>query len=281
MAGALFATEGISAQLTRVPVPAHSPVTLQFRVLDPAGTRIDEQWVLETMTSALQAQSRQPLKSTGTGTTELSGLRTHLDKNQSQIVFEYVHVDRNKMGDEWGQDLTLPVLYEVTPHNDAITIRLLSPQLADLTTRSTPGMFFLPTPKLEHLEELLDDFSAIMTQAASLKLHHTFLFQGELSASISRESSIGNFDRLLGRYGYGKHEERPFDLMHDDVFSYRTAQTVVAVKIAAFSAPHGSEIFFEAWLPFELGADGTATGYDLPLLLTSDIGRILKDRPPQ
>jgi hypothetical protein len=273
----LFAMPGSAAQLTQIYDPAHDPVTLRFGAVDPAHVRIDEQWFLEKLTAALQAQSGEPLKSDGAATEELTGLRTRLDQGQSQIVFQYVHVDRNKLGDEWGQTLSLPVSYRVERDGDFIVFHLEPEQLAEFKTRKT---LFLPSPKLKPINELFADFAAIMNQAHTLTLRNSFLLRGEESASSGPESCIGNFDRLLGRYGYGKDEERPFDLMRDDVFAYRAREGSLALKVAALPYRGGSKVIYQAWLPVELRADGTVKGYDVAPALRSDIRHILDDHSP-
>ncbi|MDB6102216.1 MAG: hypothetical protein JWO52_2215 [Gammaproteobacteria bacterium] len=277
----LFSTPGSSAQLTQYYLPATSPVTLRFSAFDPAHGPIDEAWLLAELATALQAQSARQFKSAGETTAELTGLRGRLDQEGSRIVFEYVHVARNRVGDEWGQTLTIPVSYRISRGNDVIAIRLSPPQTAEFATRRTPGVFFLPTPKLEPITELFGDFSAIMYNAPFLKLHHSFLLGGAEEAGVSPEACIANFDRLLGRYGYAKGEERIFDPAHDDVFLYRTARDSIPLKIAAVPYRGGSKVFYEAWVPFELHADGTVTGYDLPPALASEVRRILEDQRPR
>jgi hypothetical protein len=270
----LFSTSA-SAQLTQYYLPATAPVTMIFRGVDPARSPIDEQWLLPEIAAALRAQSRQQFTSIGEGTAELTGLRSRLDEEATRIVFEYVHVARNRLGDEWGQTLTIPVLYRFERANDIVTVRLWPPQVAELSTRATPGVSFLPAPKLGPIRQLLEDFSAIMNSAPTLKLRHSFLLGGAQETGGSPEACIANFDRLLGRYGYARGEQRVFDPLHDDVFLYRTAQESVALKIAAVAYRGGSKVFYEAWIPFELRADGTATGYDLPLALQSDVRQVL------
>jgi hypothetical protein len=277
----LFSTVGSSAQLTEYYVPTTPPVDLVFRAFDPARTPIDERWLLARLAAALQAHSAKQLKSAGEATTELSGLRTRLDQDSSRIVFEYVHVARNKFGEEWGQTLTIPVSYRIERASEVITIRLWPPQTADFATHKTPAVFFLPTPKLGPIKDLFDDFSAILHDAPSLGLRQSFLLGGAEEAGVSPEPCIAIFDRLLGRYAYTKDEERVFDPMHDDVFLYRTAQDSVALKIRAVPYRGGSKVFYEAWVPFELHADGTVSGYDLPLALESEVQRILEDLPPR
>ena len=277
----LWSTSAAAAQLTQYYLPATPPVTLIFHGADPARSPIDERWLLPEIEAALRSQSRQQYTSVGEGTAELTGLRTRLEEETSRIVFEYVHVARNRLGDEWGETLTIPVLYRFERGNDVVTVRLWPPQVAELVTRATPGVFFLPAPKLGPIRQLLEDFSAIMKSAPALKLRHSFLLGGTQETSASPEACIANFDRLLGRYGYARGEERVFDPLHDDVFLYRTAQESVALKIAAVPYRGGSKIFYEAWVPFELGADGTVTGYDLPLTLVSDVRRILEDQSPR
>ncbi len=274
----LFSTPGSSAQLTQFYVPRIAAVTLRFSALDPARAPIDEPWLLAELTTALQAQSGWQLKSTGEMTTELSGLRTRLDQGQSQIVFEYVHVARNRTGYEWGQTLTIPVAYRIERGNEVITIALWPPQMADFATRGTPGVFFVPTPKLRPIAELFDDFTALMHGAATVKLRHSLILGGAEEAGVSPETCISNFDRLLGRYGYAKDEERVFDPKHDDVFLYRTAQDSIPLKVTAVPYRGGSKVFYEASVPFELRADGTVTGYDLPLALTYEVRQVLENR---
>jgi hypothetical protein len=277
----LFCTSGSSAELTQYYLPKTSPVTLRFSALDPGRAPIDQRWLVSELAAALQSQSGRQFKTAGEATTELTGLRSRLDQEGSQIVFEYVHVARNRNGDEWGQTLTIPVSYQIERSNDVITIRLSPPQMAEFATRTTPGIFFLPTPKLGPIMDLFADFAAIMNNASFLKLRRSFLLGGAEEAGVSPQVCIANFDRLLGRYGYAKGEERVFDPTHDDVFLYRTAQNSVALKIAAVPYRGGSKVFFEAWVPFELRADGTVTGYDLPQALETDVRRILEDQAPR
>ncbi|MFL6602623.1 MAG: hypothetical protein ACJ8R9_15000 [Steroidobacteraceae bacterium] len=277
----LFSTSAASAQLTQYYLRATAPVTLIFRGVDPARTPIDERWLLPELADALRAKSRQQFTSIGEGTAELTGLRSRLDEEASRIVFEYVHVARNRLGNEWGQTLTIPVLYRFERGTDVVTVRLWPPQVAELATRATPGVSFLPAPKLGPIRELLEDFSAIINSAPSLKLRHSFLLGGAQETGGSPEACIANFDRLLGRYGYTRGEQRLFDPQHDDVFLYRTAQESVALKVSAVPYRGGSKVFYEAWMPFELWADGTVAGYDLPLALESDVGQVLADQLPR
>lgn len=275
----LFAAQASAAQLTQYYVPAIPPIALKFAAADPAGVPIDERWLLEQLTAALQARSGWPVRGAGESTVELSGLRAHLDQEQSRIVFEYVHVGRNKMGNEWGETLTIPVSYQVQAGHDFIILDLRPSRMADFTRRGTPGAFFLPTPKLRPIIELFDDFAAIMSDARSVELRHSFLLNGHEEASAPPQACIANFDRVLGRYAYTRDEERVFDPKHDDVFLYRTAQESVPLKIAAVRDRDGSKIFYQAWVPFELRADGGVEGYDLAPALQSEVLRVLQDQP--
>ena len=275
----LFASPGSAAQPEQYHVPNIAPVTLRFGASDPARELIEERWLLDELTATLQAQSSWPLSSTGENTTELAGLRTRLDPQQAQIIFEYVHVARNRNGDEWGETLTIPVSYLIEKTHDIFIIRLHPPLVADFARRRTPGVFFLPVPKLRSVAELFDDFFAIMDAAPSVVLRRTFHLQGEEEVGSSPETCIANFDRVLGRYAYAKNEKRIFDQVHDDVFLFRTVRDSVALKVAPFRSQHGSRVFYEAWVPFELHADGTVQGYDLPLALQSEVRRVLGDQP--
>jgi hypothetical protein len=275
----LFSPPGSAAQPTQYYLPVTPPVTLIFRGVDPARTPIEEPWLLTEVAAALQAQSARQFKNIGEPTAELTGLRNRLDQENSRIIFEYVHLARNRLGDEWGQTLRIALLYRVERANGLVTLRLWPPQVAEFTTRATPGVFFLPTPKLGPIKELLADFSAIMNNARFLKLRHSFLLGGTQEAGVSPQVCIATFERLLGRYGYVKGEERVFDPQRDDVFLYRTALDSIALKISAVPYRGGSKIFYEAWLPYELYADGTVTGYDLPPALESEVRRILEDQP--
>jgi hypothetical protein len=274
----LFSTPGSAAQLTQYYLPKISAVTLKFSALDPVRTPIDERWLLTELTAALRTQSAWQLKSSGELTAELSGLRTRLDQEHSQIVFEYVHMARSRTGNEWGQALTIPVSYRVERGNEVITIGLWPPQMAELATRGTPGVFFVPAPKLRPIAELFDDFTALMQGASAVKLHHSFILGGAEDAAASPATCISNFDRLLGRYAYAKDEERVFDPKHDNVFLFRTAVDSVPLRVTAVPYRGGSEVFYEASVPFELRADGTVTGYDLSLALTQGVRQVLENR---
>ena len=275
----LAETSGSAAQPDQYYVPKSAPVTLRFGAVDPASEPIEERWLLDELSAALQARSSWPLSSTGEMTRELAGLRTRLDLDHSQIIFEYVHVARNRNGDEWGETLTIPVSYVIENTHDIAIIRLHPALVADFARRRTPGVFFLPVPKLRFVAELFDDFFAIMDAAPSVVLRRAFLLQGEEEIGSAPETCIANFDRELGRYAYAKGEKHFFDPVRDNVFLFRTAQDSVALKVAALRSQHGSRVFYQAWVPFELHADGTVQGYDLPLALQSEVRRVLGDQP--
>lgn len=275
----LFVTSGSVAQADQYYVPKSAPITLRFGAIDPAREPIEDQWLLDKLTTALQALSRLPLTSVGEGTTELTGLRTRLDPQASQIIFEYVHVARNRKGDEWGESLTIPVSYVIEKTHDINIMRLHPALAAEFTRRRAPGVFFLPVPKLKSVGELFDDFLTIMEAAPSVVLQRAFLLRGEEEVEFSPETCIANLDRVLGRYAYAKDEPRLFDPAHDDVFLFRTVRDSVPVKVDALRSEHGTRVFYEAWVPFELHADGTVQGYDLPLALQSEVRRVLDDQP--
>ena len=97
-----LSTPGFAEDHVQFYVPALGPMVLRFAAIDPARGAIDPHQLLQELTAALQASSSQQMTTLGNTTTELSGLRTRLLEDQSQIVFEYVHLARNKEGDEWG-----------------------------------------------------------------------------------------------------------------------------------------------------------------------------------
>lgn len=274
---AALVTPGFSAQPTQLYVPPTAQVELRFVAIDPAHGAIDEHWLLNQLVLALQARSGWPLKISGTATTELFGLRTRLEEDQSQIVFEYVHVARNREGEEWGETLSLPVLYQVQKSNVLYLVRLLPPRTGDLVHLRTPGISFLPTPRLKPTDELLEDFVAILSGAETLKIHHAFLYDGQVDVATPPEKCLEKLDYVLGRYAYAKDERRIFDPKHDDVFLFRTAEESVPLKIVAMNNRGGTRVFYEAWLPFELRADGSVGGYDLASSVGSEITQVLQD----
>jgi hypothetical protein len=267
---------GSAAERVQFYVPTGEAAVLRFVAIDPAGGAIDERWLLKEVTAALQARTHWPLRISGNVTKELSGLRTRLDEDQSRIVFEYVHVNRNKVGEEWGETLTIPVPYQVEKTGVLFIIHLGPSPPADLVTSRTPGVAFLPAPKLAPVMQLLDDFSAIMDGADTLELHHAFLLLGQLEAAASAQVCIEKFDYALGRYAYAKDEERVFDPRHDNVFLFRTAEASIPLKIAALEHGSGSRVFYEAWAPFELRADGTMQDDNLPEVVSAEVDRIVR-----
>jgi hypothetical protein len=274
---AVCARSGCAAEPKQIYLSEAPPAELRFVAIDPAHGAIDEHWLLNEITLALQARSGWPLKSSGTTTTEWFGLRTRLVEDRSQIVFQYVHVARNRVGEEWGETFSLPVSYQVQRSNVLFLIRLTPPRKGELARLRTPGISFLPTPKLKPIEELLDDFITILGSAETLELHHSFLLDGEADAVGSPERCLRKFEYVLGRYAYARNEQRVFDPGHDDVFLFRTARESVPLKIIATNNRGGSRVFYEAWLPFELRADGTVGDYDLASSVSSEINRILHD----
>jgi hypothetical protein len=258
-------------------VPAVGPMELRFAAIDPARGPIDQHRLLQDLTAALQARSNLQLTQMGKSTTELSGLRTHLSEDQSQIVFEYVHIARNKVGDEWGETLTIPVPYRIRKSDVLFLIRLEPARVADVSKRRTPGIIFLSTPKLGPIAELIDDFTSIIAGAETVELRHDYLMLGQTNSVMAPQSCIAKLDFALGRYAYGKNEERTFNPKLEDVFLFRTAHESFPLKVVAVNDRGHSRIFYEARLPFELHADGTVKGYDLADAVTSEINRMLQD----
>ena len=268
---------GFAADHVEFFVPAVGPMVLRFAAIDPAHGDIDQHHLLQELVTALQARSNLQLTTAGTTTTELSGLRTHLSEDRSQIVFEYVHVAHNKAGDEWGETLTIPVSYQVQKAHALYLIRLEPARVADVSKRRTPGISFLTVPKLARIPELIDDFSAIIGNAESLALHQDYLLLGETDSAMQPQGCIDKLDFALGRYAYGKNEERTFNPKLENVFLFRTAHESFPLKVVAVNDRGHSRVFYEARLPFELHADGTVQGYDLADAVKSEIKRMLQD----
>ncbi len=275
----LLAGAQAHAKTTQYYIPERPQAVLRFAAIDPARNPIDERWLLEKLTAALQARSSWPLTRAGQVTPELSGLRTRLDRDQSRIVFEYVHVALNRFGNEWGETLTLPVSYRIEKTNVLFLVRLEPAELADLTTPRAPGVVSIAGPKLRPLEEIFQDFASVIRGADSLVLRHAFLLSGELETIAPPRKCIEKFDYAFGRYAYTKNEERIFDTKNDDVFMFRTVHESVPLKIAAMEYRGTTSVSYQARLPFELRADGTVEGYDLPFALQTAISQVLEDTP--
>lgn len=260
-------------------VPAAGPTVLRFAAIDPARGAIDQHQLLQELTAALQASSTQQLTTLGNTTTEISGLRTRLVEEQSQIVFEYVHLARNKEGDEWGETLTIPLSYRIQKSEVLFLIHLEPARIADVSKHRAPGIFFLPVPKLQSIPALIDDFSAIIGGAESLELHHDYLLVGQMDSTLLPQNCLDKLDFELGRYAFGKNEEHTFNPKLDNVFLFRTAHESFPLKVVAVNDRGHSRVFYEARLPFAIRADGTVKGYDLADSVRSEIARMLQDAP--
>lgn len=266
-----------SAEINQYYLPAPvPPVALRFKALDPARTPIEEQWLVAEIAAALQARTGWPLLSVGGATADVSGLQTRLDADRSRILFEYVHMARNRAGGEWGETLSIPVSYRLERTNEVIVVRLVPAPMADFRMRATPGFPFLPGPKLRSFTELFADFAAIMESTRSLELHRTWLLSGVEETGASPAGCVEKFEAELGRYAYGRDEEQLFDPRRDDVFLFRTASDSIPLKVAAVNYRGGSKVFFQAWMPFELRADGSVAGYDLAPVLIAEVRRVLQ-----
>ena len=274
-----LSTPGLAEDHVQFYVPALGPMVLRFAAIDPARGAIDQHQLLQELTAALQATSSQQMTTLGNTTTELSGLRTRLLEDQSQIVFEYVHLARNKEGDEWGETLTIPVSYRIQKSEVLYLIRLEPARVADVSKRRAPGIAFLSVPKLHSIPTLIDDFSSIIGGAESLELHHDYLLLGQMDSALPPQHCLDKLDFELGRYAYGKNEQRTFNPKLDNVFLFRTAHESFPLKVMAVNDRGHSKVFYEARLPFALRADGTVQGYDLADSVRSEIGRMLQDAP--
>jgi hypothetical protein len=51
------------------------------------------------------------------------------------------------------------------------------------------------------------------------------------------------------------------------------------MKVVAIRYRGGSKVFYEAWVPFWLRANGTLQGIELPPVLRAEVRRVLEDLP--
>ncbi len=261
---------------TVIDIPRREPIVLKFRAFDPSRVLIDEQQILRGLTAAFQTKSKWPLTSKRKSPfTQLSGLSTSLDQQNSRIDFQYVNVERHDNSTESGQRLTISLTYQFERSNDDVSLKLSTPEKGEVTTRSL--LFFTPPKLIQTNDELLEDFGNIFVGASTIKLKFQTLAKGELSAPFKPESAVANFERILGRHSYGYSDERIYDLKRDNVFSYRVGQDRLPLKIAAFPYRDGTKIVYEVRLPYQIVADGSFDGYELPQALKTDLAKVLND----
>lgn len=258
----------------QVDVPPLEPIVLKFAAFDPSRVLIDEARIIRGVAEGLQAQGKWPLKSDyGSPIAELTGLRTSVD--QTRIVLQYVHIERHeRYGFEYGQTLTVPVRYQLERGDEFTSMRLTTPNKVELVTRK---QFLFPPKRLAPSDELIGDLQSILNSATSIKVKLTSLVKGELSAPFKPEAILGNFERIMGRHTYGYSEQHIYDPKRDNVFAYRAGQNRIPVKVAAFPYRDGTKIVYEAQLPFEIRADGSTIGYDLPKQLKDDLEKVIND----
>jgi len=272
---ATLVTAAFAEDIVLIDVPKHDTVVLKFIAFDPARVLIDESQLLRMLTSNLQGKSKFPLRSDNHPVIqEQLGLRAALDQRNSKIIFQYVHVNHHRDGSEYGQWLSFPVSYVIERNNDDVTIQLIPPEKSEMTTRR---LLFMPPPKLGPANELLDDFSNVLNAAPTVKIKMLALVKGEVTSNFKPESILGNFERLLGRHKYGYSEERKYDLKRDNVFSYQLGQERFPLKVAVFPYRDGTKIVFEAFLPYQISADGYTEGFDVSETLKNDVQKIVND----
>jgi hypothetical protein len=270
------ALQGVQAQEhTQIDLPAHDVVLLKFKVFDPNHVRIDEQAVLQELVKAMEKQSKWPLTRQNGIVNHVSGLRTTLDAPASRIGFEYVSLDRYSSGSEYGQALQIPVLYQTAHTDQEFAVRLSTSRTSDLVTQSSHAIFRVRTPKLNPAEELLRDFFSILDTAPHLAVDRQCVVKGDKTSQYKPEAVIGNFERLLGRYGNSAAQTTGIDRV--DVFAYRVGQLNLPLRIVAVPYRDGAKVMYEASLPYTLRADATGEGYELPDKLSADVDRILAD----
>jgi uncharacterized protein YigE (DUF2233 family) len=252
---------------TKVDVPQHEPVVLKFDGFDPTQAPVDEQWLLSSLSEALQAASRWSARS-DRGAPPMA-LRARVEPNQSQIVLQYAHLARN-LNAEWGQTLTFPVGYEVQRGKKNLTVRLNIPTQGNLVARPNPDAT-KPLPRLEPTAAVLDDLSKIMAAAPAVTLQHEVKISGEEHSKLTPQVAMSNVGHSLAPYAFGK-------LTQPNIFAYRAGAMTVPLRITAERDRSGTKVLYEATLPYSLTADGKTSGYDLPAALGADIRRMLNDR---
>jgi hypothetical protein len=262
---------------TQIELPTREPTVLKFKAFDPNRVLIDEQVVLKEFLKSLGKQTKWPLTVKNGTVGHMAGLRTSIDAPQSRIRFEYVNLDLYDSGSQYGQTLAIPVSYEMVRTDQDFSIRLTTPRTADFVTRSSHGIFRVPTPKLNPPEEMLQDFSSLLDVAPRLAVDEQCAVKREKTSKYKPDAVLGNFERLLGRYGNGSGDVQANGLDRTDVFAYLVGQLRVPLRITAVPYRDGTKIIYETSLPFTLRPDGTGEGYDRPDKLNADIDRILTD----
>ena len=278
---------------TLIDVPKLTPVVLKFVSFDPSRVVLDDSIIFSEFISALNKNTKFPLqkyKSADQSTDYLrglaysQGLRLNVDKQKSEIVFQYVNVRSDReVAKEIGQALYIPVSYQIERENDKFLVRLTPPEKASLNDwEYFVTLLFLTREitkdmKIGPIDQYFDDFSKIFSSASAVKLKKFTLVKGEAMSKFKPESSLGNFERLLGRVSSGYSGESKYDLKKDNVFSYLSCQDRIPLKVSVFPYRDGTKVIYEASLPYQIGADGSSDGFDGPQKLKEAVEKILND----
>lgn len=278
-------TSQAADEVTTVTLPVGEVIDLKFAAVSPKGAEIDASLILAALAHELQKASKMPLRksaprnSAGDEVVTAVGMRASLNHKEKKLIVQYVNIDLRThirgQKSEHGPTLTVPISFDVQRESDFMTIRLTPPHDAILHPGDVVSQMF--SRKLRPTDDMLADFVSIFGSLPQSKLTFFEAFKGEVNTTFKPESTLANFERILGRYVSRGPDATIYDVKRDNLFSYRVDQQLIVLKLAVFPYRDGTKIAYEASLPYTLGANGYKFSYDLPDRFKVGVEKIAND----
>lgn len=253
-------------------------ISLNFKALDPSNVLISDSVLLEKVAEFYRNKTKYKLKNikTNLGHSEISGFGVDLNINNSEMIFHYSNYTDLGSGRERGNKLFIYVPYIIKRDSDVVNL-LLKPS-NDAVLNYTNGIFgkseFYDLPSIDVLSK---DIQNILFSSEPVKLKFFSTIKDEAVTGFKPDSSLTNFERILGRYTSSYSGDLKYDLKRENLFSYRFGRDLVPLKITIFPYREGAKAIYEVAGPYYILSDGSQENFNAFGKLKIDVNKILND----
>ncbi len=267
-------------ETTPVDLPHIDPVTVTYRAFDPEHVLINENMLIASVARVLTDSTKFRMRTGERDTSDAvldTGGRTTTNTQKHDLLIEYMAITRFLSGGQTGTVLAIPVHYDVTRSDTAVTI---SYTFKDHVVSFRRGMPFI-TRKLWSMDEILADYADLAQRLASMDLKLNYVARGELESKYKPEAVLGNLERMLGRPdgrgAPGAQIGASGSVTKDADYVYTDHGARRQVHVSTFPYHDGAKIAYTASLSYTLKSDGTVVGDESSAALHDLLVKVVDD----
>ncbi|MDY0132421.1 MAG: hypothetical protein RBR53_07110 [Desulforegulaceae bacterium] len=122
------------------------------------------------------------------------------------------------------------------------------------------SVFGLEFPPLDSLQNLKSDVINIFSKLSSSEVsqRYTYNLEGDINVEFSPESVYANFDRLLGKYEWGRSESIK-EFKKENTYKLSMNNKDFPVNVEIYPYRNGAKVIYKAKLDYEISSNGNST----------------------